>query len=47
MAKKATVTADVEHEDVVIDFNKLHFDPVNPRGEPEADEEKYPRALRC
>lgn len=44
MAKKATVTADVEHEDVVIDFNKLHFDPVNPRGEPEADEEKI-RAL--
>lgn len=29
-----------EHEDVVILFNKLHFDPVNPRGEPEPDEEK-------
>lgn len=29
-----------EHEDVVISFNKLHFDPVNPRGEPEPDEEK-------
>ena len=35
---------DVEHEDVLIDFNKLHFDPVNPRGEPESDEEKI-RAL--
>lgn len=30
----------LEHEDVVVSFNKLHFDPVNPRGEPEPDEEK-------
>ena len=30
----------LEHEDVVVQFNKLHFDPVNPRGEPEPDEEK-------
>ena len=29
-----------EHEDVVVSFSKLHFDPVNPRGEPEPDEEK-------
>jgi hypothetical protein len=28
------------HEDVVIPFSSLHFDPVNPRGEPEPDEEK-------
>lgn len=34
----------LEHEDVLVQFNKLHFDPVNPRGEPEADEEKI-RAL--
>lgn len=34
----------VEHEDVVVEFNKLHFDPINPRGEPEPDEEKI-RAL--
>src|SRR5471030_641473 len=33
-----------EHEDVVLAFSKLHFDPVNPRGEPEPDEEKV-RAL--
>lgn len=30
----------LEHEDVVVSFSKLHFDPVNPRGEPEPDEEK-------
>lgn len=30
----------IEHEDVVVSFNKLHFDPVNPRGEEESDEEK-------
>ncbi len=30
----------LEHEDVVIPFNMLHFDPINPRGEPEDDEEK-------
>lgn len=30
----------LEHEDVVVSFNKLHFDPVNPRGEPEPDEER-------
>ncbi|MDO9063930.1 MAG: hypothetical protein Q7U25_01825 [Sulfuricella sp.] len=29
-----------EHEDVVVSFSKLHFDPVNPRGVPEPDEEK-------
>ncbi|MHB1098714.1 MAG: hypothetical protein ACYCZR_04090 [Burkholderiales bacterium] len=29
-----------EHEDVFVLFNNLHFDPVNPRGEPETDEEK-------
>jgi hypothetical protein len=29
-----------EDEDVVVSFNTLHFDPVNPRGEPEPDEEK-------
>lgn len=34
----------LEHEDVVVAFNKLHFDPINPRGEPEPDEEKI-RAL--
>lgn len=28
-----------EHEDVLVPFNSLHFDPVNPRGEPEPDEE--------
>lgn len=33
-----------EHEDVFIQFSKLHFDPVNPRGEPEPDEERV-RAL--
>lgn len=33
-----------EHEDVVVSFSKLHFDPVNPRGEVEPDEEKI-RAL--
>lgn len=32
------------HEDIVVSFNKLHFDPVNPREEPEPDEEKI-RAL--
>ncbi len=30
----------LEHEDVVVSFSKLHFDPVNPRGEHEPDEEK-------
>lgn len=29
----------LEHEDVIVQFNLLHFDPVNPRGEPEPDEE--------
>jgi hypothetical protein len=29
-----------EHEDVVVSFSKLHFDPVNPRGKSEPDEEK-------
>jgi hypothetical protein len=30
----------MEHEDVVVPFGRLHFDPVNPREEPEPDEEK-------
>lgn len=30
----------LEHEDVVVSFNTLHFDPINPRGEAEPDEEK-------
>ena len=34
----------LEHEDVLVAFNKLHFDPYNPRGEAESDEEKI-RAL--
>lgn len=34
----------LEHEDVAVPFIKLHFDPINPRGEPESDEEKI-RAL--
>ncbi len=34
----------LEHEDVAAPFIKLHFDPINPRGEPEPDEEKI-RAL--
>jgi hypothetical protein len=37
---KPKVTAGPEHVDVLIQFSKLHFDPVNPRGEPEPDEEK-------
>jgi len=39
MAQTKTSPA-LEHEDVLVSFNKLHFDPVNPRGEPEVDEEK-------
>jgi hypothetical protein len=39
MATK-TKKAQAEHEDVVVLFNMLHFDPVNPRGKPEPDEEK-------
>jgi hypothetical protein len=31
---------ELEHEDIVVPFNRLHFDPVNPRGESEPDEEK-------
>jgi hypothetical protein len=34
----------ITHEDITVELNKLHFDPVNPRGEPEPDEEKI-RAL--
>lgn len=34
----------VEHEDVDVQFIKLHFDPINPRGDSEPDEEKI-RAL--
>ena len=33
-----------EYKDVVVPFNRLHFDPRNPRSEPELDEEKI-RAL--
>lgn len=29
-----------EHKDIVVSFNMLHFDPRNPRGEEEPDEEK-------
>jgi hypothetical protein len=29
----------VEHEDISVPINKLHFDPFNPRGEPEDNEE--------
>lgn len=32
--------SELEHEDVLVLFSKLHFDPVNPRGEPEPDEER-------
>ena len=41
---RASASNDLEHEDVLVDFTRLHFDPVNPRGEPEEDEEKV-RAL--
>lgn len=41
---RAKARQPLEHEDVLVQFNKLHFDPVNPRGEPEVDEEKI-RAL--
>ncbi len=41
---RGKATKGIEHEDVLVEFNKLHFDPVNPRGEPEPDEEKI-RAL--
>jgi hypothetical protein len=41
---RGNATKAVEHEDILVEFNKLHFDPVNPRGEPEFDEEKI-RAL--
>lgn len=37
---KAKKVVDQEFEDVSVPFNKLHFDPMNPRGEPEDDEEK-------
>lgn len=37
---KKNQTPKLEHEDVVVSFSRLHFDPVNPRGEPELDEEK-------
>jgi len=33
-----------EHDDIEVPFNKLHFDPANPRGELEPDEDKI-RAL--
>lgn len=41
---RAKQKSEIEHEDVVVSFNMLHFDPVNPRGEPEYNEEKI-RAL--
>lgn len=31
---------ELNHEDLTVSLSKLHFDPVNPRGEPELDEEK-------
>lgn len=34
----------LEHEDVIVSFSKLHFDPINPRNKPEPDEGKI-RAL--
>lgn len=34
-----------EHEDVLVPFGNLHFDPVNPRNEPEEDEEKIRKLL--
>lgn len=39
MARKGQ-KVELEHEDVFVTFSSLHFDPVNPRGEPESDEEK-------
>lgn len=41
---RGKVKQPLDHKDEFVEFNKLHFDPVNPRGEPEADEEKI-RAL--
>lgn len=41
---RTSVSKENEHIDVLVDFTSLHFDPVNPRGEPEEDEEKI-RAL--
>ena len=41
---RSKVEALPECEDVAVNLNKLHFDPVNPRGEPEGDEERI-RAL--
>lgn len=38
--KQEKLESMLEHEDVVVSFGMLHFDPVNPRGEPEHDEEK-------
>lgn len=40
MVRAKQKKAVLEHEDVVVSFNKLHFDPINPRGKPEPDEEK-------
>lgn len=39
MAPRKTRTKP-EHEDILVQFSKLHFDPVNPRGDPEYDEKK-------
>jgi hypothetical protein len=34
-----------EHEDRLVSVNTLHFDPINPRGEPEQDEVKIRNAF--
>lgn len=34
-----------EHEDRLVSVNALHFDPINPRGEPEQDEVKIRNAF--
>ena len=34
-----------EHEDRLVSINVLHFDPINPRGEPEQDEVKIRNAF--
>jgi hypothetical protein len=44
MSKGKKANSRPEAEDILVQFNTLHFDPVNPRGEPEEDEEKI-RAL--
>lgn len=36
--KRQNKAAESEHEDREVSFNTLHFDPTNPRGEPQSDE---------